>query len=166
MSDVNKLKNCMLSFDLNIGATPPYIGPEMPAKIHLFGYLADMELRDAWPFGTLTNFQNETDIAQFSYFSWDDDGMSISIRVSSDNNQAGYQKMVELFNKDLIITVNDTNYNLGRSADDIYFQGKQQYEFVGSYNGWWTSDNDDIRNLGFLLKENINNTLHFCFNWK
>ncbi|CDM90592.1 Thoeris anti-defense Tad2 family protein [Xenorhabdus bovienii] len=149
--------NCMLEFDLKIG-TGTWGGSDQD-----WGYLADNELKpgNEVPFGTLTNFQNETDIIKFSYFVWYGGGGSqfISIRASSDNNQGGYQKIVELFKKELTVTVDGTPYHLGSSADS-YLPGKKQYEFAGQYN------NTEAQKLGALLKQNVGNTLHFCFNWK
>ncbi|MCC8365600.1 hypothetical protein J8V57_04790 [Xenorhabdus sp. PB61.4] len=83
----------------------------------------------------------------------------IYIRASSDNSQTGYQKMIELFKKELTITVNHISYHLGSAGHDG-LKDQQQYEFVGAYYS------DDAKKLGTLLKQNLGNTLHFCFNWK
>ncbi|MDE1484319.1 Thoeris anti-defense Tad2 family protein [Xenorhabdus bovienii] len=89
---------CMLSFDLEVG-TGTWGHLEA-----MWGYLADNELNPTNPFGTLTNLKNTTDITNFSYFvQWDsaNSDRGIYIRVSSSINQAGYQKMVALFAKNL-----------------------------------------------------------------
>ncbi|MCP9270510.1 DUF2829 domain-containing protein, partial [Xenorhabdus sp. XENO-1] len=152
-----KPDSCMLSFDLTIGAGKySDSDPE-------YGYLADDEFKSGpahqGPFGTLANLQNKTDITKFSLFIWDSAGQLILVRVSSDNNQGGYQKIVELFKKELTVIVDGTPYHLGSSTDSNLF-GKKQYEFAGKYNS------NKAKELGNLLKQNVDNTLHFCFNWK
>ncbi|MDC9594457.1 Thoeris anti-defense Tad2 family protein [Xenorhabdus sp. IM139775] len=151
--------NYMLSFDLKVG-----IG-NFSASDQNWGYLADYELEfgsdHEGPFGTLTSLQNKTEITKLLYFAWNSDSPEINLRVSSGNppNQESYQKMVELFKKELTVTVSDVAYHLGGSEDvDIFAKG--QYEFAGSYN------NDDAKKLGALLQQNLNNKLHFNFNWK
>ncbi|WP_340609409.1 Thoeris anti-defense Tad2 family protein [Xenorhabdus bharatensis] len=146
---------CMLFFDLEVGQGN-YAGIDP-----LYGYLADDELQDGGnqgPFGTLTNLQNKKDIKKFSLFVFEV-GARIDIRVSSSEDQQGYQKMRELFGKSLTITVNDESYYLGSSDDNDIF-GKKQYEFAGEYA------NDDAKKLGDILKQNAGKTLSFCFNWK
>ncbi|MDE9447952.1 DUF2829 domain-containing protein [Xenorhabdus bovienii] len=152
-----KPDNCMLSFDLTIG-TGKYSDSDPE-----YGYLADDEFKSGpahqGPFGTLTNLQNKTDITKFSLFIWDSIEQKILVRVSSDNGQAGFHKMEALFAKNFTVTVGSVAYPLG-SAKDHPLNGKQQYEFVGLYG------NDDAKKLGALLKQNVDKTLHFCFNWK
>ncbi|WP_416777865.1 Thoeris anti-defense Tad2 family protein [Xenorhabdus budapestensis] len=147
-----KPDDCMLSFDLKIGTSSGSSGQDC-------GYLADEEFAGAGehPFGTLTNLQNKTDITKFSYFALN--GGGIWIRVSSDNSQEGYQKMVELFKKNLTVTVGSLSYHLG-STEYNSSMGIQPYEFHGGYSGI------DATNLGDLLTQNVGNTLSFCFNWK
>ncbi|PHM51429.1 Thoeris anti-defense Tad2 family protein [Xenorhabdus sp. KK7.4] len=150
------LMDCMLSFDLNV-EKGSYQNVEL-----IYGYLADDEFESGGnqgPFGTLTNLKNKTDITKFSYFVWDDEGKGIYIRVSSDNNQEGHQKMVELFDKILSVNVDGVLYHLG-SAGEASIVGEGPYEFIGQYN------NTDASKLGDLLKQNVGNTLFFCFNWK
>ncbi|MGJ0630182.1 Thoeris anti-defense Tad2 family protein [Xenorhabdus bovienii] len=146
---------CMLSFDLEVG-TGKFSDSEQN-----WGYLADDELESGneGPFGTLTNFQNKTDITKFSYFVWDDVDQDIFIRVSSDNNNEGHQKMVALFAKDLTVTAGGIPYHLG-SSTDASLSGEGKYEFAGEYQ------NNDAPKLGDLLKQNVDKTLSFCFNWK
>ncbi|CDH07604.1 conserved hypothetical protein [Xenorhabdus bovienii str. oregonense] len=152
-----KPDDCMLGFDLTIG-TGTYSYPD-----HEYGYLADNEFElgtaHQGPFGTLTNPQNKTDITKFSFFTWSSGGQILRIRVSSDNNHEGYQKMVELFKKTLTIIADGVPYPLGE-ATEINTDGEGEYEFAGQYN------NTEAQKLGALLKQNVGNTLHFCFNWK
>ncbi|MDE1476484.1 DUF2829 domain-containing protein [Xenorhabdus bovienii] len=145
---------CMLSFDLKVG-TGLYFGTNQ------WGYLADDEFKpEEGPFGKLTNLQNKTDITKFSLFIFHDFNQFIYVRASSDNNQYGYQKMVELFKKDLTVTADGVPYHLGSSKDLSDFNGKQPYEFAGGFQ------TDGAKQLGDLLKQNVGKTLHFCFNWK
>ncbi|MGJ0580835.1 Thoeris anti-defense Tad2 family protein [Xenorhabdus bovienii] len=152
-----KPDDCMLSFDLAVG-TGKYSDSD-----HEYGYLADDEFESGPahqdPFGTLTNLQNKTDITKFSFFTWDSDIQKLRVRVSSDNNHEGYQKMVKLFGKNLTITSNGVSYSLGQ-ATEVSTAGQKDYEFVGQYQ------NDDAKKLGNLLQQNVGKTLHFCFNWK
>ncbi len=145
----------MLSFDLKVG-TGKY-----SVSVQMWGYLADNELYPANPFGTLTNLKNETDITKFSYFVWDNSNKGIHIRVSSGipPTLGGYQKMVDLFGKDLTVTVGGVPYYLGSTLDSSIV-GKQQYEFFGRYY------NTNAQKLGDILQQNVDKTLHFCFNWK
>ncbi|MDX7999474.1 DUF2829 domain-containing protein [Xenorhabdus sp. Reich] len=149
--------DCMLSFDLKVGTK---IATEDVAK-QLWGYLADEELtlEEIPPFGDLTNFQNKTDIKSFPFFVGWGNGTEIDVRVSSGNNQEGYQKMKELFGKELTVIANGVSYSLGR-AKEGFKVGQKKYEFTGLYT------NDDATKLTTLLKQNVDNTLHFCFNWK
>ncbi|CDG16255.1 Thoeris anti-defense Tad2 family protein [Xenorhabdus doucetiae] len=151
--------NCMLSFDLKVG-----VGSFSDSDQN-WGYLADDEFASGTdhesPFGTLTNLKNKTEITTFSYFVWNNNSPEIYLRVSSGNplTPEGYQKLVELFKKDLTVTIDGVAYHLGGSTDGYLF-GKRQYEFAGKYK------NDDAQKLGTLLKQHAGNTLHFCFNWK
>ncbi|MDC9594920.1 Thoeris anti-defense Tad2 family protein, partial [Xenorhabdus sp. IM139775] len=96
-----KLLDCMLSFDLTVGAG------KYDDSGRVWGYLADEEWASigVHPFGDLANLQNKTDIKKFSLFEMHETAGTIELKVSSDNNQDGYQKMVNLFAKDLTITV-------------------------------------------------------------
>ncbi|MDC9605598.1 MULTISPECIES: Thoeris anti-defense Tad2 family protein [Xenorhabdus] len=150
--------DCMLSFDLAVDTG------SFSNKDQMWGYLADAEFEPAGehlgPFGTLINLQNKTIITKFSLFVWDGLNQKIFIRVSSDNNQDGYQKLVDLFKKSLTITVDGVAYQLGGSIDSHLF-GKHEYEFIGEY------DNSDAKKLGSLLQQpNAGNPLPYCFNWK
>ncbi|AOM39937.1 Thoeris anti-defense Tad2 family protein [Xenorhabdus hominickii] len=156
-----KQDDCMLAFDLKIG-TGKYSDNELD-----WGYLADNESAvgpaHEGPFGSLATLKNNTDIIKFSYFAWQgrsDNYRGILIGVSSGSTQAGYQKMVELFAKDLTVSVNGVPYHLGSSTALQNMVGQKPYEFIGQYT------NDDAQKLGALLKQNVNKTLHFCFNWK
>ncbi|PHM73045.1 DUF2829 domain-containing protein [Xenorhabdus sp. KJ12.1] len=146
---------CMLSFDLEV-ETGQFDSGEQN-----YGYLADEE----WgadgekPFGDLTNFQNKTDIKTFSLFVWWDTDSELDIRVSSDKTQDGHQKMKELFGKNLTVTSNGVSYSLGQATEGSKI-GEKDYEFVGQYK------NNDAKQLGDLLKQNVGKTLFFCFNWK
>ncbi|WP_338885093.1 MW1434 family type I TA system toxin [Xenorhabdus sp. TH1] len=146
----------MLEFDLEIGVG----GSDLN-----WGYLADDEFvpTGEHPFGTLTNLQNKTDIKTFSYFvGWNNDEQLIDVRVSSGNNQEGYQKMKELFGKDLTVIANGVPYSLGRATEGN-LPGQKKYEFVGRY--FYGNAGNAIK-LNTLLKQNVGNTLHFCFHWK
>ncbi|WP_340610231.1 Thoeris anti-defense Tad2 family protein [Xenorhabdus bharatensis] len=150
--------DCMLSFYLVVGTG------SFSNKEQMWGYLADAEFEPMGehlgPFGTLSNFQNKTDITKFSLLVWDGKQQKIFIRASSDNNQQGYQKMVELFKKSLTINVNDTAYQLGGSIDS-YLYGKHEFEFIGEYG------NDNAQRLGNLLQhQNAGDLFPYCFNWK
>ncbi|PHM37726.1 Thoeris anti-defense Tad2 family protein [Xenorhabdus innexi] len=149
--------DCMLAFNLVIGTG------SFSSKEQMWGYLADAEFEPAGehlgPFGTLTDFQNKTAIKKFALLVWDGLNQKIFIRVSSDNNQAGYQKLVDLFKQNLAIIVDGVAYQLGSSADSRLF-GKHEYEFIGEYS------NDDAKKLGSLLQQNVGNSLPYCFNWK
>ncbi|MDC9596189.1 Thoeris anti-defense Tad2 family protein [Xenorhabdus anantnagensis] len=145
---------CMLSFDLEIG-----VGTSKDIS-GAWGYLADEESTSIGlsPFGILTSLKNKTDIKKLSLFIWDDD-YGIILRVSSDKNQAGHQKMQALFKKDLTVTVSDVLYHLGGISEG-QITGEDEYEFAGFYQ------DNDAKKLGALLKQNVDKTLHFCFNWK
>ncbi|CDG21614.1 conserved protein of unknown function [Xenorhabdus poinarii G6] len=150
-----KIDNGMLSFDLTIGTGKFDDGRQN------WGYLADEEWTSIgeYSFGDLTNFQNKTDIKEFSLFVWWANHPELDIRVSSDKTQDGYQKMKELFGKNLTVTSNGVSYFLGQATEGNK-TGQKPYEFVGMYT------NTDSKQLGALLKQNVGKTVHFCFNWK
>ncbi|SFN98552.1 Thoeris anti-defense Tad2 family protein [Xenorhabdus japonica] len=150
--------DCMLNFDLVVGTG------SFSNKDQMWGYLADAEFEPAGehlgPFGMLTDPQNKTVITKFALLVWDGLNQKIFIRVSSDSNQAGYQKLVDLFKQNLTITVDGVPYSLGNSIDSHLF-GKHEYEFIGEYS------NDDAKKLGSLLQQqNAGDSLPYCFNWK
>ncbi|CDG21615.1 conserved protein of unknown function [Xenorhabdus poinarii G6] len=149
--------DCMLSFYLKIEVVRNYGNSG-----YNWGYLADEELAFLGEnsFGDLTNFQTKTDIKEFSLFIWWDHVNAIDIRVSSDRTQDGYQKMKELFGKNLTVTSNGVSYSLGQISEGSQQNGAKQYEFAGSYA------NTDATKLGDLLKQNVGRAVHFCFNWK
>ncbi|CAM3400594.1 hypothetical protein XNC1_1951 [Xenorhabdus nematophila ATCC 19061] len=97
----------MLSFDLKIGTARLYDIEQM------WGYLADNEFASTAPFGILTNPQNKIDIKKFFLFICWNDSSDIQIKISSDNNQEGHQKMKELLKRDLTIITNIVSYSLG-----------------------------------------------------
>ncbi|WP_426577113.1 Thoeris anti-defense Tad2 family protein [Xenorhabdus stockiae] len=150
--------DCMLSFNLVVGTG------SFSNQDQMWGYLADAEFEPAGehlgPFGTLSGLQNKTAITTFAFLVWDGLHQKIFIRVSSDNNQTGYQKLVDLFKQNLTITVDGTPYQLGSSTDS-HLYGKHEYEFIGEYG------NDDAKKLGSLLQQqNDGDSLPYCFIWK
>ncbi|WP_338885248.1 MW1434 family type I TA system toxin [Xenorhabdus sp. TH1] len=150
--------DCMLSFNLTVGTGA------FSSKDQTWGYLADTEFEPAGehlgPFGILDDFQSKTVIKTFSLLVWDGLNQKIFIRVSSDNTQDGYQKLVDLFKQDLLLTVGGTAYSLGSSIDS-HLYGKHEYEFIGEYG------NDDAKKLGSLLQQqNAIYSRPYCFNWK
>ncbi|MDC9594456.1 Thoeris anti-defense Tad2 family protein [Xenorhabdus sp. IM139775] len=165
-----KPDNYMLSFDIKVGddVQPPPL-PNAKTIPSYWGY--NHEGISAKPFGILTNFQNETEeIGGISYFVWSEyigvpPGFgSLFINVTSGDTPIldGYQKMVELFKKDLTVTVDSVAYHLGgTTGNGGYLAGPtNQYELETSY------DNTDAKKLGLLLQQNVGNTLHFTFTWK
>ncbi|WP_340618332.1 hypothetical protein [Xenorhabdus entomophaga] len=168
MSEVNALDNCIFSFDLEVG-TGEF---RYPQGAQVLGYLADEKFvsNGVYPFGVLTNLQNKTDITEFLFFTWCNANKAISIKVSSGNNQDGYQKMNKFFEKSLTVTVNDEVYflgskiivsnNVGTDNTVENFIGMEKYEYGCQYRYF------DARKLGTLLQQNVNKTLHFCLNWE
>ncbi|MBD2798389.1 DUF2829 domain-containing protein [Xenorhabdus sp. 18] len=145
----------MLSFELKSG-TSTYDPDHQD-----WGYLADDEFSDLHehPFGSLNITYNGTDIKKISLFYWENEN-SVYLKVSSDNNQEGHQKMVDLFSKDFTVTIGNVYYHLGSTTDDNSYMSKGEYEFLGLY------ENEDAQKLGALLKQNVGNKLNFCFTWK
>ncbi|OKP05664.1 hypothetical protein Xedl_00146 [Xenorhabdus eapokensis] len=129
----------MLSFDLKIGTQHGDYGTQ-------WGYGANKYSGD---FGTLTNLQNNLGIGEISTFALFEEtigtfnGLSLQFYTSLE---------VEL--KNLEVIVNGSIYNLGSPERD------PAPLVIFNYFS------DDARKLGDLLKQNVGNTLHFCFNWK
>ncbi|MBI6548707.1 Thoeris anti-defense Tad2 family protein [Xenorhabdus lircayensis] len=149
----------MLSFDLELGSSTYEGGQD-------WGYIADDEFEglNERAFGILTRIQNKTDIEKISLFYWEERKKSEELskglwwKVSSDNSKKGYQKMSEVFNKNLFVTVDGITYNLG-SASPQTLKGKGEYEYVGAYL--------DIKaqELSTMLKQ-TGQTKRFYCNWR
>ncbi|MDC9614697.1 DUF2829 domain-containing protein [Xenorhabdus khoisanae] len=152
----------MVSFDLEIGKVVDDL-----EELDL-GFLADHALVDVevGPFGALTNLQNKTDIKKILQFTCayipsdaDDDPWVLDLRVSSDNNDEGHKKMVELFKKTLTVTVDGVSYELKNQQEaDEGHEGL--YDYDGMYQG------ADVPKLGVMMKQNVGKILRFCLNWK
>ncbi|MDC9594458.1 Thoeris anti-defense Tad2 family protein [Xenorhabdus sp. IM139775] len=167
----------VLSFDLVVGVEengpdPRDKSPEAPPNItpwywgySIYGNRSGGPIN---PFGTLVNFQNGTEIEKITDFTWTqfsmEDRSSLDIILSGKAPIIGrYKKIVELFKKDLTVTVDGTAYHLGGTTGDGGYRNptSSQYEFSVSYY-----DNTDAKKLGLLLQQNVGKTLHFTFTWK
>ncbi len=135
--------DCMLSFDLKVG-TSQYNGGEA----QYWGYWTNTKKNPrSSPFGTLTNLQNTLDIGKISSF------FLLEVPISTFSNlflQVDTQNQPDLLNKNLEVIVNGSTYHLGPPS------GSSGYSHTS----------DGAKQLGDLLKQNVGNTLHFCFNWK
>ncbi|OKP00547.1 hypothetical protein Xedl_03293 [Xenorhabdus eapokensis] len=131
----------MLSFDLKIGTS---------CGIGWFQYwgCATEKTTSYSPFGTLTNLQNTLGIRKMTYFGILEDPVGTFSDVALSFDTLG---LSDLGNKNLEVIVNGSIYNLGLSFNDTDYIGYQS---------------DGAKLLGDLLKQNVGNTLSFCFNWK
>ncbi|MDE9484153.1 DUF2829 domain-containing protein [Xenorhabdus bovienii] len=146
----------MLSFDLEIEESTYEGGQD-------WGYLADDEFEglNERTFGTLTRIQNKTDIEKISLFYWEErvnNTKGLWWKVSSENSKEGYQKMIELFNKNLSITVDGITYNLGNTSPHA-LKNKGEYEYAGAYF------NAEAQELSAILKQ-AGQTKRFYCNWR
>lgn len=153
----------MLSFDLEIGKV---VIPNQGNQVMFLGFRTDSASADGagvGPYGALTNLKNKTDIKKILDFTFidfaDRDYYLLQyFGVSSDNNDEGYQKMVELFKKVLTITVDGVSFELiGQPA--LVGEGNP-YHYYSLY------DSAQARELEAMIKQNVGKTLHFCLSWK
>ncbi|WP_446469435.1 DUF7823 domain-containing protein [Xenorhabdus stockiae] len=148
MSDVNKLDDCMLSFDLKIGTG------DKGTESQSFGYQAIQNSS----FGELTKFQSTIigieDLSGFIY--WDifagmvkgTRGIQLTINTNRTNLLVG----------NLEVTVDGLTYYLGVDG------GRSRGAYPSGMDLSYLSG--DSQKLCDLLKQNVGNTLHFCFNWR
>ncbi|MBD2812276.1 DUF2829 domain-containing protein [Xenorhabdus sp. Vera] len=139
----------MLSFDLEIG-TSKYAYGQGQGQGQDWGYLTkegDISSGES-TFGTLTHLQSTLGIGNILTFILIEEpiGSSGTIQLQVDT-----QNQPDLSSKNLEITVNGSTYPLGTYSSSTT-------DFV------YTSDG--AKNLGDLLKQNVDKTLHLCFNWK
>ncbi|MDC9614206.1 DUF2829 domain-containing protein [Xenorhabdus khoisanae] len=140
-----KPEDCMLSFDLEVGTDQYGNG-----TLQDWGYLTnggDLGGGES-PFGVLTGLQGTLDIGKVLTFILYENTIGI---FNSMILQVDTQNQPDLYSKNLEVTVDGSTYNLGSSSDHATF-------FVYA--------SDSAKQLGDLLKQNVGNTLHFCFNWK
>ncbi|MCC8382031.1 MW1434 family type I TA system toxin [Xenorhabdus sp. PB30.3] len=135
---------CMLFFDLKIGDGKSPDGSE-----HHWGYQSTKGIiigSVTSPFGTLTNLQSTVGIRNLlTFFSFEDTtGTFPWVQLAVDT-----QNQLDLKSKNFEVTVGGSTYSLGSSSDSdlTYHYG-------------------DAKQLNDLLKQNVGNTLSFCFNWK
>ncbi|MDE9462934.1 Thoeris anti-defense Tad2 family protein [Xenorhabdus bovienii] len=155
------LEDHMMVFDLTLG-TDLYSNSREPS----WGYIA--ENVDITGLGTLNVIQNKTDIAKILFFcrhsfrnyaGGPDIDASMDFQVSSDENKDSYQKMIELFNKNFYVTVDDVTYNIGvptsDSEEDIF-----AYTYMINY-----PQSSDKEKLKTILQQ-TGKTKRFYFNWR
>ncbi|MBD2796877.1 DUF2829 domain-containing protein [Xenorhabdus sp. 18] len=150
----------MLFFDLKVGTGTGRVYES--EDIAVWGYFPGNEkiYGKPNPFGTLTNFQNTTEITTFLYFIWYERYVERPLMlIGLSSTPEGFWKMEELLNKDLTVTVDGVSYHLGNS-DDTLNDDPQQHKSDRVYS------NDDAKKLGAVLEQNVGNTLHFFFKWK
>ncbi|MBD2786301.1 DUF2829 domain-containing protein [Xenorhabdus sp. DI] len=142
-----KPDNCMLSFDLEIGTSKYYNNGNQQD----WGYLThggDIGTGES-TFGSLTNLQSTIGIGSVLVFILMEQPIGnfdwIKLQVDTQNQS-------DLPSKNLEITVDGSTYYIdsykNSSATDLLY------------------DTGDAQKLGDLLKQNVGNKLHFCFNWK
>ncbi|MDE9455505.1 hypothetical protein KKJ05_17430 [Xenorhabdus bovienii] len=105
----------------------------------------------------MTNLQSTIGVGSISefYFSEVPIGSFYAIELTVDTeNQPG------LRSKSLEVTVNGSTYNLGSSP------GSSQNFFLYDLSDATKQQQGDLLKLSDLLKQNVANTLSFCFNWK
>ncbi|MDX7988491.1 hypothetical protein FE392_14310 [Xenorhabdus sp. 12] len=137
--------NCMLSFDLEIGTSQYNNGGSQD-----WGYLTKEGNISSGEstFGTLSNLQSTLGIGNILTFILIESpiGTSGTIQLQVDT-----QNQPDLSSKNLEVTVDGSTFKLGSSSNATT-------DFTFNSNG--------AKKLGELLKQNVGNTLHFCFNWK
>ncbi|PHM60669.1 hypothetical protein Xsto_03780 [Xenorhabdus stockiae] len=146
MSDVNKLDDCMLSFDLKIG-TRQFSDSD--------GQYWGCLVTSVFTFGTLTNLQSTIDIKSILAF------VLVEAPIDAFNLiqfQFDIQNQLGLASKNLEVTVGGFTYYLGSA----YASGASGHDPKTYFN----YNSDGAKQLGDLLKQNVGNTLSFCFNWK
>ncbi|MDR0217280.1 MAG: hypothetical protein LBI71_00085 [Enterobacteriaceae bacterium] len=138
--------NYMLSFDLTSDAGVDTVNNQKDwGYISPTGYLTGNES----PFGTLAGLKTSTDVASIAMFFYREPQNAIWMKlVASPNNE---QKVTELLNKNLTVTVDARIYNLGSYSPDWSLN-------AGTYS------NDDAIKLGTVLKQTGTKT--FGFNWE
>ncbi|WP_446471106.1 Thoeris anti-defense Tad2 family protein [Xenorhabdus stockiae] len=140
---------CMLSFDLEIGTTVYPGGYPQPSQDWGFSAVSGSELMPGEAnIGVLTNLYSTIGIGSADIFRYSEGpiGALGSLTLSVDN-----QNQPNLWSKMLEVTVNGSTYNVGTTVSSQYYF---QY------------DSDGAQKLGDFLKQNVGNTLFFCFNWK
>ncbi|MGJ0638055.1 Thoeris anti-defense Tad2 family protein [Xenorhabdus bovienii] len=143
----------MLVFELTSGKMDSKVDPT-------WGYSSG-EYIDA--IGSLNIVLNKTDIAKISIFYWIEyEGASVPLlfwNIRSYPDKESAQKVAELFEKTLSITVDNVPYNLGKSEDASSFEGGgNSYGYVASYKS------ADAQKLSTILKQ-TGQTKRFCCNW-
>ncbi|MDX7989248.1 DUF2829 domain-containing protein [Xenorhabdus sp. 12] len=141
-----------LSFDLKIGTTQYYNGGDPDGdKVQEWGYLAtDTDVEGSLPpYGTLTNLQNTIGIGGILSFCLRE--LPIGTFFDMDMN-VSTQIQPDLGSKNLKVVVNGLTYDLG--------------SLPGSPVARILYTSDGAKKLGDLMKQNVDKTLHFCFNWK
>ncbi|SFU84682.1 Thoeris anti-defense Tad2 family protein [Xenorhabdus koppenhoeferi] len=147
-SDNHKPEDCMLVFELELGAGKFNYGQE-------WGYMSES---GKWlsggtvTFGSLNPISNKTTIPNVLAFYWSTYNWFYLI-VSSDKDD--YRKIVELLTKDLYVTVDNTIYSLGTMP------------LLGDTDGRYTISygNYEAQKLGGILKQ-TGEKKTFCLNWR
>ncbi|MDC9582948.1 DUF2829 domain-containing protein [Xenorhabdus sp. PR6a] len=145
-----KLMDCMLSFDLKVGTTTYDYG-----QSQAWGYLNeswDASLSES-PFGTLTNIQSTMGVGGIILFYLEEQPINnywgVELQVTT-------QSQLNLPNKSLEVTVNGSTYHLGSSNLSPGSSTTTDFTYTA----------DGAKQLGEILKQNVDKTLHFCFNWQ
>ncbi|CAM3726536.1 DUF2829 domain-containing protein [Xenorhabdus thuongxuanensis] len=143
---------CMLSFDLQVGTSKVKF-PYRELQSQNWGYSTVSPENDSPPYGILTNFQSTIGFGNILEFCLVESpiGHFTFMPLTSDT-----KIQPDLRKKDFEVTVDGSTYNLGSTPSDVVIDGSDS---LGYYS-------DGAKQLGDLLKQNVGNTLHFCFNWK
>ncbi|CDG17329.1 Thoeris anti-defense Tad2 family protein [Xenorhabdus doucetiae] len=132
---------CMLSFDLKIGTAQYNSGRDQD-----WGYAQGS-------YGTLTNFQSTIGIRIIEMFRlFDpliDNSQEIDLSVDTQNQP-------DLYRKNLEVMVDGSTYHLGASRNST----------ANTITTDFVYELGDAKKLGDLMKQNLDKTLRFCFNWK
>ncbi|WP_446469355.1 DUF7823 domain-containing protein [Xenorhabdus stockiae] len=149
MSDVNKLDDYVLEFDLTLGYA------QSIALTNMWGYQKNR-------FGAINSIQSTVGVENISIFTWGEFAVPSDALFGwflSYANKDSYQKAFELFkNKALYIKVDYATYAFGKNID-ISPDGSVNYGCQINFL------NEEARKLGAILKQ-TNQTKHFCISWK
>ncbi|PHM51419.1 DUF7823 domain-containing protein [Xenorhabdus sp. KK7.4] len=171
MSEVNKLDDCMVSFDLTIGE-------EQQKDSIFFGSAKNNDNNEPdYPksvIGSTILINNKTDIKEVLAFycireiteSGSPFGFLWHVSSSKDN----VKNLMSLFEKDLHIMVDDMPYILNHISEvravSTEVTGISEVSIIFSIADYPEGLTGDQQKLGALLAQNVGNTLRFCFNWK
>ncbi|KMJ43701.1 MW1434 family type I TA system toxin [Xenorhabdus khoisanae] len=142
----------MLVFDLK---------SEFDEDSKYYGYLSENKISDpdAKPMGTLIITQNATDIKNMLIFhTIIQDSGYIHFSVSFD--EIDTQKVMELFNKNLYVKVDDIIHNLGKASEWSKDITNSTYGVL-----YYNSSTNDAEKLGNILKQ-TGETKRFYCNWR